>query len=76
MPHSDTRPDAEAVQVAVYTRLSGEQRIALAYDLSMTARRFALSGIRHAHPDWTDAEVLREYLRRQFPADQIPAPLR
>lgn len=76
MPLSDTTPDAEAVQLAAYRRLSPEQKLTLAMRASEAARDLALAGIRREHPDWPESELKREFLRRQFPADQIPPPLR
>ena len=72
----DTSPEAAAVQIAVQRRLSGEERLALAIDMSDMARELALAGIRQLHPDWSEERVRTEYLRRLFPADRLPAPLR
>ena len=43
---------------------------------SLAAREFAFAGIRRDHPEWPEGEVERQFLRRQFPPDEIPPPLR
>jgi hypothetical protein len=39
--------------------------------MSMFMREIAKEGIRRDHPDWTEAQIARELLRRAF----LPAPL-
>jgi hypothetical protein len=51
--------------------MSGEQRITLAYEMSMFVRELMREGIRRDHPEWTEAQIARELLRRAF----FPAPL-
>ncbi|HKW19141.1 MAG TPA: hypothetical protein VJO35_16665 [Terriglobales bacterium] len=51
--------------------MSGEQRMLLAFEMSLFAREFAKEGIRREHPDWAEALVKRELLRISF----LPAPL-
>lgn len=71
MPFSDTTPAAEAVQLEIIRSMSGEQRLLLAFEMSLFARELNRSRIRKEHPDWTDAQVARELLRLAF----FPAPL-
>lgn len=42
---------------------------------SRVARELAFAGIRRVHPGWTEVEIKREFLRRQFPPDQVPPSL-
>jgi hypothetical protein len=51
--------------------MSGEQRILLAFEMSLFARELAREGIRREHPEWPEARVARELLRLAF----FPAPL-
>ena len=51
--------------------MSGEQRLLLAFEMSLFARELARAGIRQEHPEWSDTEVARELLRLAF----LPAPL-
>lgn len=71
MAMSDTSPAAHALQLKIQSSMSGEQRIVLAYEMSMFARELASAGIQRDHPDWTEAQVARELLRLAF----LPAPL-
>ena len=71
MAISDTAPAARALQLEIQQAMSGEQRMTLAYEMSMFARELAREGIRRDHPDWSDAQIARELLRLAF----LPAPL-
>jgi hypothetical protein len=71
MPHTDTSPAAQAVQLEIQRAMSGEQHIVLAFEMSVFARELAREGIRREHPDWPEARVARELLRLAF----LPAPL-
>jgi len=51
--------------------MSGEQRLLLAFEMSMFARELSREGIRREHPEWPEARIARELLRLAF----LPAPL-
>ena len=59
------------MQFEMYQRMTGEQRVALAFDMSIMGRELARAGIKHNHPEWTDRQVERELIRFAF----LPAPL-
>jgi hypothetical protein len=67
----DTSPAAQALQLKIQSAMSGEQRLRMAFEMSMFARELAKAGIRRDHPEWTEAQVARELLRLAF----LPAPL-
>jgi hypothetical protein len=71
MPHSDTSPAAQAVQLDILRAMSGDQRLLLAFEMSLFARELAREGIRREHPEWPEERVARELLRLAF----FPAPL-
>lgn len=71
MGMTDTSPEARAKQDEILRAMSGEQRMVLAYEMSMFVRELMKEGIRRDHPDWTEAQIARELLRRAF----FPAPL-
>ena len=75
MSVGDTTRDAEAVQLAILRRTSGEQRVLLAFEMSMFTRKLAREGIRHRHPDWPETRVNRELLRLAFFPNPLPAGL-
>jgi hypothetical protein len=71
MPHTDTSPAAQAVQLEILRAMSGEQRLLLAFEMSLFARELAREGIRREHPEWPEARIARELLLLAF----FPAPL-
>lgn len=75
MTFSDTTPDAQAIQDRILQSMSGEQRLLLAWDMSLFARDLARAGIRDAHPEWTEPQVARELLRLAFLPASLPAGL-
>ena len=76
MGSHDTTPAAEAVQLGIQRAMSGERRLLLALDMSVTARDLAIAGIHSDHPEWSEAEVRRELLRHAFIPGQLPVRLR
>lgn len=75
MPVRDTTPEAQAVQDEILRAMTGEQRIILAYEMSMFARELARAGIQQQHPDWPEDRVARELLRMAFSPKPLPAGL-
>lgn len=73
---TDTSPAAQAVQDEIHRSMSGEQRIRLAFEMSMFARELSRQGIRREHPEWTEAQICRELLRLAFLPASLPAGLR
>lgn len=53
----DTSPAAREVQLGSLRRLDGPARVQMAWRMSDEARNISRAGIRHRHPDWTDARV-------------------
>lgn len=75
MRQSDTSPDAARVQLEILRKMTGEQRIKIAFKLTDFMRRAALARIRSEHPDWSEWQVKRELLRIAFLPDPLPAGL-
>ena len=71
MLHRDTSPAAQSVQLEILRAMSGEQRLLLAFEMSVFARELAREGSRCEPPEWPEASVARELLRLAF----FPAPL-
>ncbi len=76
MPISDTTPEAKAVQLALHRSMTGAQKIALAYQMSMFGRELKRARLRREHPEWAEAEVARELLRLAFFPKPLPAGLK
>jgi hypothetical protein len=73
VPVSDTTPAAQAVQDEIHRKMSGEQRVILAFEMSMFVREIARAGIQQQHPDWPQDRVVRELLRRAFLPNSLGA---
>ena len=76
MAITDTDPAAQAVQLEAQRALSGEQRLLLAFEMSLFTRELAKEGIRREHPEWPEEQLARELLRLAFLPAPLPAPLR
>lgn len=61
---ADTSPDAWAVQRDILSRMTGPERVAMAAEMSESARALTAAGIRHRHPDWSEEQVHRALLTR------------
>ncbi len=55
--------------------MPGEQRLLLAFEMSLFARDLCRERIRHEHQQWTEAQIARELLRLAFLPDPLPAGL-
>jgi hypothetical protein len=73
---SDTSPEAAAIQATIHRRMTGEQRLALAVEMSEFARELATARLRQEHPDWSEWEIRRELLRYAFAGQPLPPILR
>lgn len=58
----DTTPEAEAVQVEIFRRMSGRQKLALVEEANRNARELALAGLRLRHPDAGPDELFRRLM--------------
>ena len=76
----DTDEKAEQVQLGIYRRMSGSERLRLAMQMSDASRATSMAGIRARHPDYT-ADQVRFALFRLLHGDELfrrawpPAPL-
>lgn len=78
---NDTSLAAEEIQARIHRAMTGVERLALALDMSESARELAIARLRRVHPDWTDRQLRRELLRYAFLAvdgapTELPMPLR
>ena len=76
VPLTDTSPPAQAVQLQVQRAMTGEQRLLMAFEMSLFARELAKERIRREHPDWPETQVARELIRLAFLPAPLPARLR
>ena len=76
VPITDTSPAARALQLQIQRNMTGEQRLVLAYEMSMFVRDLARAGVRQEHPEWPETQVERELIRRALLPAPLPARLR
>ena len=63
---SDTSPEAAAIQDEIFRRMTPEQRVRLALEMSESMRNVALAGLRSRRPELNEAELSRELLRVMY----------
>lgn len=56
---TDTRPDAERVQIELMRQAPSWRKLELLGQLNQTVRLLAVSGLRQRYPDATDRELRR-----------------
>jgi hypothetical protein len=69
----DTDAVAYEVQRQIYSQLGGKGRLAIAFRLTDSVRRFALAGIRQRHPDYTEELVQQAFARLRLGDDLVRA---
>jgi hypothetical protein len=60
---SDTSPEAEAVQIEIFRRMTGEERLLTAMRLSDELRDIALAGLKNRHPDMSEGDLENLFYR-------------
>jgi Rv0078B-related antitoxin len=73
---SDTSPPAQVIQTEIHRRMTGEERLLLALEMSDFARELAAQRIRDDHPDWSPRLITRELIRISLLPAPLPARLR
>lgn len=76
MPLSDTPPEIVEKQFEILRKMTGEQRLSIAIEMSLLARDLLKEALRREHPDWSDAQVIREVLRLALLPQPLPERLR
>ena len=52
------------MQIEAYRRMTPQQRLQISFRLYRLTRTLVRQGVKHQHPDWGEAQVEREVLRR------------
>lgn len=68
----DITPEAEAVQEEPFRRMSPEERLQLASELSEFMRELALAGLRSRHPELSERQLIRELVRLWYGIELPP----
>lgn len=64
--HSDTSPEAEAIQQEIFRRMTTEERLRMALEMSESLRNVALAGLRSRRPDLDENGLRRELMRLMY----------
>jgi hypothetical protein len=59
----DTTPEASALQLEAYRRMSPGARLRVGLELTEVSRQLLVAGIRRRHPDYDEADVRLAFLR-------------
>jgi Rv0078B-related antitoxin len=73
MAITDTSAKVEAMQLEIRRRMTPEQRLLVALDISDFCRELRKAGIRRDHPDWSERQVMIELFRLAFLPRPLPA---
>ncbi|MBC8363809.1 MAG: hypothetical protein H8E59_02270 [Actinobacteria bacterium] len=63
MQLDDTDTEIRRLQFEAYRRMTGEERVLLASELSEQARQATIAGIRSRNPGFDDDQVMAELVR-------------
>ena len=61
---ADTSADGRRMQLSAFRRMTGPERVAMAFEMADAARAITEFGIRHRHPDWSDGQVAAALVAR------------
>lgn len=64
--YSDTNPEAALIQRDIFRRMTTEQRLRLALEMSESMRNVALAGLRSRRPELNERELFRELMRVMY----------
>lgn len=58
---------ADNIQIEFYRKLSGEERLKIAFELSEMTFKIMKDGIHDAHPDWSQDQIHFAAMRHLLP---------
>ena len=62
----DTSPEADAIQIEIFRRMTPAQRLRLALEMSESMRNVALAGLRSRRPELNEKELSNELMRMMY----------
>ena len=62
----DTSPEAAVIHRKILRRMTPEQRIKMALEMSESMRSVARAGLRYRHPELSEEELSRELMRLMY----------
>ena len=67
----DTSPEAQRKQYELMSRLSPNERLKLAFDLTETVRKLVIADLRHRYPEADEASIRRKFIARVLPREDV-----
>ena len=67
----DTTPEAQRKQYELMRRLSPEEKLSLAFDLTDTMRQLVLADLQHRFPHADSEEIRRRFIARVLPREDV-----
>jgi len=67
----DTTPEAQRMQIELMRKLSPEQKLSLAFNLTETLRKLVLADIHHRFPHADTEEIRRRFIARVLPREDV-----
>jgi hypothetical protein len=64
--YSDTTPEAAAIQAEIFRRMTPEQRVQIALEMSEAMRNVSLAGLRSRRPELSESELRLELMRLMY----------
>lgn len=68
---SDTPIEIRRKQFELLRKLSPEERLTQALDLTDTVRQLVMSDLRHRHPEASEDEIRRRFIGRVLTRDEV-----
>lgn len=72
---TDTPAHIHQLQVAIFNRMTTGERIAICVDMMEEGQQQLKANIRRKYPDWLEADVIAEMVRRMYRNDFSPEKL-
>jgi hypothetical protein len=67
----DTTPESQRKQYELMRRLSGEQKLSLAFELTDTMRQLIIADLHHRFPQADATEIRRRFIARVLPREDV-----
>jgi len=65
----DTSPEAERVQIEIFRKMTPEQRLRVASELTQAERKSLAAGVKMRHPTYNDEQVRLAVIRLTLPEE-------
>ncbi len=67
----DTTPEAQRKHYELMRRLSPEQKLSMAFELTDAVRKLTLADLQHRFPNAAEDEIKRRFIARVLPREDV-----